>query len=152
MKDRLKQFRKSLRLTQREFGEKIGMSDVAISYMESGRTALSEQNIKLICLTFGIREEWLREGKGEMLDDGKDLLSEQEKHLLELFRKLSPRTCDLIIEYIKKVISDEQAIREELMKTTLSTRREKHGDLTLEHKNTGDEVSAIDFEEDRTAG
>lgn len=117
------------------------MSDVAISYMESGRTAISDQNVKLICLTFGICEEWLREGKGEMLKDSKDLLSEQEKHLLELFRKLSPRTCDLIIEYVKKVISDEQAIREELMKTTLPVKEGKNpssAGLTLEHKRTGE--------------
>jgi transcriptional regulator with XRE-family HTH domain len=145
MKDRLKQFRKSMRLTQREFGEKIGMSDVAISYMESGRTALSEQNIKLICLTFGIREEWFQEGKGEMLNEGKDLLSEQEKHFLELFRKLSSRTCDLIIEYIKKIISDEQAIREELMKTTLFTRNDNNSpspDFPLEPRRPAADIPA----------
>jgi transcriptional regulator with XRE-family HTH domain len=112
MKERLKQLRKSLGLTQGELGKKIGMSDVAISYMESGRTALSKQNIRLICLTFGVREEWLENGEGDMMDD-EALLSEKEKRLLELFRKLSPKAQVMIIEYVEKLLSDEQALRGE---------------------------------------
>jgi transcriptional regulator with XRE-family HTH domain len=117
MKERLKKFRKTLGLTQGEFGKKIGMSDVAISYMESGRTALSEQNIRLICLTFGVREEWLREGKGEMLDD-EALLSERERRLMELFRRLSPKAQQMIIEYAEKLLADEQAIRRDAAETS----------------------------------
>jgi transcriptional regulator with XRE-family HTH domain len=110
MKERLKQLRKSLGLTQSEFGGKIGMTDAAVSHMESGRTAISKQNIRLICLTFGVREEWLEMGNGEMLDD-EALLSEKEKRLLELFRKLSPKAQAMIIEYVEKLLSDEQALR-----------------------------------------
>jgi transcriptional regulator with XRE-family HTH domain len=112
MKERLKQFRKSLGVTQGEFGKRIGMSDVAISYMESGRTALSDQNMKLICLTFGVNEAWLRDGAGEMMDD-ESLLSDQERQLLDLFRQLSPKARIIVIEYVEKVISDERALRGE---------------------------------------
>jgi transcriptional regulator with XRE-family HTH domain len=110
MKHRLKQFRKSIGLTQGEFGNRIGMSDVAISHMESGRTALSNQNLKLISLTFGIREEWLKDGRGEMLDENAQL-SEREKHLLELFERLSPKAQQMVVEYVKKLLSDEEALR-----------------------------------------
>ena len=34
--------------------------------LESGRNAPSEQTIKLICFEFGINENWLRTGEGEM--------------------------------------------------------------------------------------
>ena len=112
MKDRLKILRKSLDLTQGEFGEKIGMSDVAISHMESGRNAISDQNAKLISLTFGCREEWLKEGTGDMMDD-ESLLSERERRLLGLFRKLSPRAREMLIEYAEKLISDEETLRGE---------------------------------------
>jgi transcriptional regulator with XRE-family HTH domain len=112
MKERLKILRKSLGLTQGKFGEKIGMSDVAISHMESGRTALSKQNIRLICLTFGVNEEWLEKGVGDMMDD-EALLTEGEKRLLALFRQLSPKARELLIEYAEKLLADEQALRGE---------------------------------------
>jgi transcriptional regulator with XRE-family HTH domain len=119
MKNRLKKLRKSLGLTQGEFGKKIGMSDVAISYMESGRTALSKQNVYLICLTFGVREEWLEKGEGDMIDD-EAALSDWEKRLLDLFRKMSPRAQDLFIGYAKKLIFDEQTLRGETPPTDFS--------------------------------
>jgi transcriptional regulator with XRE-family HTH domain len=112
MKYRLKQLRKALGLTQREFGEKIGMSDVAISYMESGRTAISKQNIHLICLTFGIREKWLENGSGDMLDDEASL-TEYERQILNLYRRLSPLARKMLIEYAEKLLADEQALRGE---------------------------------------
>jgi transcriptional regulator with XRE-family HTH domain len=110
MKYRLKQLRKALGLTQREFGEKVGMSDVAISYMESGRTLISKQNIHLICLTFGIREEWLENGSGDMLDDEASL-TEYERQILNLYRRLSPLARKMLIEYAEKLLADEQALR-----------------------------------------
>jgi transcriptional regulator with XRE-family HTH domain len=115
MKDRLKQLRKNLKLTQGEFGKKIGMSDVAISYMESGRTALSRQNIRLICLTFGVREEWLEKGEGDMMDDEAQL-SDQERQLLAFFRELSPLARKMLLEYAEKLVSDEKALRGEAEK------------------------------------
>jgi transcriptional regulator with XRE-family HTH domain len=112
MKYRLKQLRRALGLTQREFGERVGMSDVAISYMESGRTAISKQNIHLICLTFGIREEWLENGSGDMLDDEASL-TEYERRVLNLYRQLSPLARKMLIEYAEKILADEQALRGE---------------------------------------
>jgi transcriptional regulator with XRE-family HTH domain len=112
MKYRLKQLRKALGLTQMEFGKEIGVSDVAVSYMESGRTAISDQNLHLICLTFKVREAWLRDGVGVMVDE-EAILAVDEKQLLDLFRKMSPSAQRLFIEYAEKLISDELAIRGE---------------------------------------
>jgi transcriptional regulator with XRE-family HTH domain len=110
MKDRLKELRKSLGLTQGEFGKEIGMSDVAISHMESGRTAISKQNTRLICLTFRCREEWLETGKGEMMDSEAEF-TDYEKRLLEFFRRLSPKARRMLIEYAEKLADDEAALR-----------------------------------------
>jgi transcriptional regulator with XRE-family HTH domain len=109
MKERLKVLRKSLGLTQEEFGEKIGMTDASISHMESGRTALSEQNIRLICLTFDVCDKWFRTGEGEMLDEEVQL-SDENRELLEYFHALTPRAQQFLIEYAKKLVSDEQAL------------------------------------------
>jgi transcriptional regulator with XRE-family HTH domain len=112
MKERLKEFRKSLGLTQGAFGKKIGMSDVAISHMESGRTAISEQNLHLICLTFGLREDWLRTGEGAMKDEEAEI-SAYENRLLDIFRKLSPMAQDILLEHGENLVSYEKAEKPE---------------------------------------
>jgi hypothetical protein len=79
---------------------------------EAGKAKFSETTINLICLTFGVNEAWLRDGKGDMMDD-EALLSDQERQLLDLFRRLSAKARILVIEYLEKVVSDEAALRDE---------------------------------------
>jgi hypothetical protein len=76
------------------------------------KSPLTDTNIRLICFTFGVREEWLRKGIGDMMDD-EALLSDQERQLLDLFRRLSAKARILVIEYLEKVVSDEAALRGE---------------------------------------
>jgi transcriptional regulator with XRE-family HTH domain len=112
MNERVTEIRKVKGLNQTDFARKIGITQASLSLIELGKSKLTEANIRLICLSFGVREEWLREGKGEMLDD-EALLSERERYLLELFRKLSPKAQVMIIEYVEKLLADEQALRGE---------------------------------------
>jgi len=110
MNKRLVEIRKFKGLTQIEFAEKLGFTQANLSSIELGKTPLTEANINLICLTFGIRREWLKEGTGDMMDD-ESLLSDMERQLLDLFRKLSPRARIMLIEYAEKLIADEEALR-----------------------------------------
>jgi len=66
LKDRLRQLRKELGLTQREFSEKIGIKPNTFSQYESGRNEPIDAVLQLICEKFNVREEWLRNGSGEM--------------------------------------------------------------------------------------
>ena len=52
MNDRIKSLRKTLGLSQREFGKKIGISDTAVSKLESGERNPSEQTLLSICREF----------------------------------------------------------------------------------------------------
>lgn len=63
--DRIKALRKSLDLTQQEFGARIGMKRNSIAQVESGRST-SDQTIFSICREFNVNEEWLRNGTGDM--------------------------------------------------------------------------------------
>lgn len=63
--ERVKTVRKSLGLTLEKFGEKLGVQKNAISAIENGRNSLTDQMLKSICREYGVREEWLRSGKGE---------------------------------------------------------------------------------------
>lgn len=66
--ERIKSFRKSLNLSQSEFGKKLGTTRDVISNIEQGRVANPEQKkplYKLMCKTYGLNEEWLLYGTGE---------------------------------------------------------------------------------------
>ena len=66
MNDRIKKLRKELDLTQREFGERIGIKGNTIAQYELGRNEPIDAVISLICREFGVNENWLRDGTGEM--------------------------------------------------------------------------------------
>lgn len=68
--ERIKMIRNHFKLSQSEFGERIGLSRDAIANMEMNRLKNpGDQTLRynLICREFGINEEWLRNGKGPML-------------------------------------------------------------------------------------
>lgn len=69
MKDRIKEIRKANGLTQQEFGEALGTTRQVITQYEAGTRTPGNAAIFRICETFGIREEWLRTGAGEMRPD-----------------------------------------------------------------------------------
>lgn len=69
---RIKIFRKSLHLSQEEFGKRIGLKKSAASWIEKEGSTITDANIRLICTTFGVSERWLREGAGDMLAQTRD--------------------------------------------------------------------------------
>jgi transcriptional regulator with XRE-family HTH domain len=114
---RLSELRKSLGIKQTEFAKKLGLTSAAISAIELGKAPLTESNIHLIALTFGVREAWLETGEGDMMDDEAQL-SDQERQLMAFFRELSPLARKMLIEYAKKLVSDEKALRGESEEST----------------------------------
>lgn len=62
LNERLKELRKSLNMTLKEFGKRLGVTDAAISRLEKGERNLTEQMILSICREFEINENWLRNG------------------------------------------------------------------------------------------
>lgn len=66
MNDRIRILRKSLGFTLKKFGERLGVSEGAMSNIEKGNRNVTEQMVKSICREFNINEEWLRTGKGDM--------------------------------------------------------------------------------------
>lgn len=66
MKTRIKQVREAQKLTQEQFGQKIGLSRNFMWMLESGERDASDRTIRDICNAFGVSETWLRTGAGEM--------------------------------------------------------------------------------------
>lgn len=72
MKERIKQLREYLGLSQAEFAKKINKTPGFISLIETGRSGLSAGTIVLICQTFGVNPDWLKTGEGSMFQEGKE--------------------------------------------------------------------------------
>lgn len=71
MNERVKELRKALGLSGEKFGERLGITRSAVSNIESGNRALTEQVILAICREYNVNEEWLRNGNGEMFIETK---------------------------------------------------------------------------------
>lgn len=108
--ERIKAARKSLGLTLEEFGKKLGVGKTAISKLEKGERNLTDQMLLSIHREFNVREEWLRDGIGEMFEpasaDELDALakeyglSEGEKILIEHYIKLDEGSRRAVIDFI----------------------------------------------------
>ena len=66
LENRIKELRKKLKLTQTEFGNRIGVKGNTITGYETGIRSPSEAVIVSICREFNVSENWLRTGEGEM--------------------------------------------------------------------------------------
>lgn len=72
MNERIKIVRKSQKLTQKEFGQKLTVSDSYISRLESGKETPTDMLLKLISFTFNISFDWLTSESGDMYIDSFD--------------------------------------------------------------------------------
>lgn len=64
--ERIKSIRQALGKTQQEFADSIGLKRNTIATYEMGKSVPSDRTIADICREFGVSEEWLRTGRGEM--------------------------------------------------------------------------------------
>ena len=159
MNTRIKFLRKNSGLTQEKFAERIGLKQNSIALIESGKRNISDQTILSICREFGVREEWLRTGEGEMYapapTTGLDLLVQEkalrreERILIEKFVNLKPETRQQILNYIQEVAaalssgdtpSEAQPI--DCEKTVESLHAELDRQLGIEKKEAAGESEA----------
>ena len=71
MKDRFKELREALSLTQQKFADKLDISRNFVAQIEMGNKIPSERTVKDICREFKVNYEWLTEGTGEMFVQNK---------------------------------------------------------------------------------
>lgn len=118
---------KVVRLSQREdrtlekFGARLGVSASAISQIETGKTRVTSQMRTAICNQFHIREEWLRDGTGEMEysvvpdEDIAHFVGEVlrddtsfRRRLISILSKLTPEQWDTLQEVADNLAQGEQ--------------------------------------------
>lgn len=114
MNERLRELRKKLGLTLKDFGKRLGVSDAAISRIENGERKLTEQMILSVCREFNVNEDWIRFGKGPMHKDSDeelgsiyaqlDLRDETAKDALRKYMQLSEEDKELFWKFVKRFI------------------------------------------------
>ena len=117
MKDRIKELRVKLGLSQEDFAKKLGFkSRGKIANIEFGKIAPDDDFIKLICRTYKVNYKWLVHGSGEMFnDDDSDAQAIVDSVMTsdnEFARKMLVRFARLSDEHWKML----QEILEELAK------------------------------------
>ena len=113
MKDRIREVREHFGLSMEKFGSRIGIGKASISLLESGKNNRSVQTITLICREFGVNEQWLRTGEGEMFEQTRASvldrlsteydLSREQRSVIEAFLDLDPQERDVILKYVHNV-------------------------------------------------
>ena len=100
MNSRIRELRKALSLSQKNFAERIGLKQNAISYMEKSGATVTEQNIKTICSQFNVNEHWLRTGSGRMFLENE----KKQKEFFDIFNGLSPYLQDYLIKTARDLL------------------------------------------------
>lgn len=123
MNERIKKILEELGLKKVEFAERLHISRPYASELCSGAKAPSDRTISDICREFGIREEWLRTGEGEMRL-GEDAQSEKiedfinevirdddgtfKKRFLEMLAGLDPADWELLERMAEKLTQKKE--------------------------------------------
>lgn len=99
MNERIMQIRVEQKLSQKDFGEIIGLSRSMISCYEKGLRKITERSMNDICREFSINKEWLLTGENEMyisreedtvlINIFDEILNSDNKNLKELIRRIS---------------------------------------------------------------
>jgi len=105
--ERIRELRKNyLKLSQEQFGEKLGVSRSVIKNIELDLLARPEQKeplLKLICKEFGVNEEWLRTGEGDIF------FHTEETRLNYLFAKLDASDDEFKKEFISYILEIDES-------------------------------------------
>lgn len=80
MNSRIRKLREDLKLSRNEFGARMYVSQDVINNVERGRVEPSGLLIKCICDTYGVSEDWLRNGGS---DDVVYVANQDEYRLIE---------------------------------------------------------------------
>lgn len=99
MNTRIKAVRAALGLSQRAFGERLGVSRDVISNIESGRRVPKAPFLQLLCAMYGVDRRWLDTGDGEMFSGGPP--SDKLGEALTIFQSLRPDFQDYALSQIR---------------------------------------------------
>jgi len=99
--ERIRQVRQALNMSQTDFSRAICVSSGYTAEIENGHRTANDRIIRLIRLTFGVSETWLKTGEGEMFQSAP---LEKRERILSLFNELNPQFQDYAMTVIDRLL------------------------------------------------
>lgn len=127
-------------MNQADFAAPLGLKQSTIGNYESGSRGVSDATILAICREYGVSEQWLRTGEGDVFASNQvpstivsNLAQEydldlMDQNLIAEYLKLDKQSREVLKGYIRRVFlasDDEAAIREEVASYEAELRAEK---------------------------
>lgn len=110
MYKRIKKIRQSLGLSQREFGERLGVSRDVISNIEYNRVEPKEVFINLICKTYNVNRAWIECNQGDMFNAYTP--NRRIDEAINIFKDLSPDLQDYALDQIKGLLKIQNTLHQ----------------------------------------
>lgn len=114
---RIRELRKDLNLTQKDFGTRIGLKGGTVSWMEKEGNSIIDQNKRIICDKFHVSMHWLETGEGDKYtaDAASDIfdsmreewnLSDVEEKILRKYFELGEESRRSVVDFIISIGDD----------------------------------------------
>lgn len=103
--ERIKKIRSDAGLTQKEFGECIGVGRLYVSSLEIGQAQPGKARLFVIADKFNVNLEWLQAGNGEpyLSDEFKRERAERD-YIVRLFTSLPVEMQKQIIDALREIV------------------------------------------------
>lgn len=126
MNERIKMLRLTLGMSQDEFGRRLGVTRGAITNIELNKVEPKPLFVNLICREFGVDENWLQTGDGEMFremslseeiaDYSAKILGDKDadlqRRIIALMARIPPETWHVLAEKAREVFGQDEEEQE----------------------------------------
>ena len=92
-----------MELSQIKFSSIVALSNGYIAGIETGRIAVNNRLVKLVCSSFDVNEAWLRYGEGDMFSE-KMTEDKRFNNLVNTVRALSPKYQDFLFGVLDMLV------------------------------------------------
>jgi len=100
---RIREIRSALGLSQAKFSSITALSSGYIAGIETGRIAVNDRLIKLVCSSFNANESWIRHGEGEMFLEPA-IEDKRFNNLVNTVRALPPKYQEFLFGVLDMLI------------------------------------------------
>ena len=106
--ERIRELRTTLRLTQDQFGNKIGVKNGVVSAWEKGSAPVPDGRVRIIRDEYNASIDWILKGEGEMFQEStEDPNAKRDaalEYALSLIRKLPAVERNDAVEFIRELV------------------------------------------------
>ena len=106
VKDRIKEIRLKLSISQRDFAKRIYISQTLLGDIELGNRNANERTIQLITTHFNVNKDWLLTGKGKIFDSPPP--DTQLEKLIDIFMQLDKTLRNCLLEQSKALLKTQK--------------------------------------------